>query len=197
VLATSPSGSALDLDLAMLGCRTTVVRGADAREHVVLHDGGSHLRFDVRSGSVLAGPVALQIVFERLDRADQGWAALRRLRETIGMGRLAARPALRGAAACRAIAALRCWDARRAGASHRDLAELLVGPERTRAEWRGASDHLRSRVRRSVRFAEAMIFGGWRALLAPVEPAAGGAATMSPVAEPIPTRNRRIDRLIG
>jgi hypothetical protein len=42
----------------------------------------------------------------------------------------------------------------------------LFGEERVRAEWRGRSDYLLSRVRRRAAEAREMARGGWRALLA-------------------------------
>lgn len=167
VEALPASGSVFDLDVALLGCEMTIAPGADGGNHVVLHDGASHLRLDVRAGFALDGAVRIHIVLDRLDRADCTWAALDRLRETIATGRLARRPLLQGERCLRAVTALRCWDARQTGASQRDMAALMVGPARARSEWNMSSDYLRSRVRRALRFAEEMVEGGWQRLLDP------------------------------
>ena len=135
---------------------------------MVLHDGPSRLRLDLLSGDLLDGPVSIRIRVDRLDWSEWTWTALRRLRDSVANGRLAPQPVARCGRRDRLILALRCWDARQTGASHRDLAALLVGPARARAEWRSDSDHLRSRVRRVLRGAENMIAYGWRTLLAPV-----------------------------
>ncbi|NJL18249.1 MAG: DUF2285 domain-containing protein [Nitrospira sp.] len=58
-------------------------------------------------------------------------------------------------------------DARTAGASHRDIAELLFGALRVPMEWSGPSDSLQSRVRRYVKLSENLANGGWRELLMP------------------------------
>ncbi|WP_407072274.1 DNA -binding domain-containing protein [Sphingomonas koreensis] len=65
----------------------------------------------------------------------------------------------------RLIDVLRVHDALSAGASQRDIATGLFGPERIPADWRAASDSLRSRVRRLVRDARHMAAGGYRGLL--------------------------------
>lgn len=171
VEALPGEGSAFDLDVGLLCCEMTVAPGVDGGKHVVLQDGASHLRLDVRAGFALDGPVSIQIVFDRLDRADCTWAALDRLRETIATGRVARRPLLQGERCLRAVAALRCWDARQEGASQREMAALMVGPARARSEWNMSSDYLRSRVRRALRFAEEMVEGGWQTLLDPRKPA--------------------------
>jgi len=63
------------------------------------------------------------------------------------------------------ILALRAQDARSAGASQRDIAELLFGTARTRADWTPGSDYLRSQIRRLLTFGERMRRSGWRSLL--------------------------------
>ena len=63
------------------------------------------------------------------------------------------------------IELLRASDALRCGASQRELAELLFGVDRTRAEWQGISESLRSRVRRIVRQVEGLLKGGYRSLM--------------------------------
>ncbi len=51
-------------------------------------------------------------------------------------------------------------------ASRRQIVVALYGEERVRAEWKGRSDFLMSRVRRRAAEARAMAAGGWRKLLA-------------------------------
>jgi hypothetical protein len=60
--------------------------------------------------------------------------------------------------------ALVALDGRSVGASHRETAEVLVGPERARAEW-GANSDLKLRARRALAKGEHLRDGGWRRLL--------------------------------
>ncbi|WP_363225058.1 DUF2285 domain-containing protein [Mesorhizobium sp.] len=60
---------------------------------------------------------------------------------------------------------LRALDGSLAGASHRELAEALVGQRRVHADWRDPRDHLRDRIRRAVSRGRALMNGGYRDFL--------------------------------
>ncbi|RSU24704.1 DUF2285 domain-containing protein [Sphingomonas koreensis] len=146
----------------------TVVTDEEGREHAVLSDGYRRIRIDIGTGSLLAGdPVILRYrIEETLDRGtDARLLPLRRLAGLFRTGRFL--PALfpREHRVERLIDVLRVHDALSAGASQRDIATGLFGPERIPADWRAASDSLRSRVRRLVRDARHMAAGGYRGLL--------------------------------
>lgn len=161
VVGEDPDG----FDLAKVGCFSAVLRGKDPLEHVVLTDGLHRLRLDVRGGTLTRLPVRLRFCFDGLRSIDAPLLTLRRLvavdrRSTLPLG-LFGRDRRSG----RWIAALRADDARRSGASQRDVAQLLFGAHRVREDWPGPSDYLRSQVRRLLRFGERMREGGWRTFL--------------------------------
>jgi hypothetical protein len=171
--ATDPSVLACDVegddptgfDFVRVGCFSAVLRGVDPLEHVLLSDGLHRLRLDVRGGTVTRGPVCLRFIFDGLRSIDAPLLTLQRL---VAFDRRGVMPLGLFAAERRAprwIAALRADDARRAGASQRDVAEILFGAERLREDWSGSSDYLRSQVRRLLRFGARMRGGGWRELL--------------------------------
>jgi hypothetical protein len=166
VEAEPASDAEADFDLARFDGSACVCVDGEGREHVILSDGFSHLRLDVRSGTVLAGPVRFRLVIDRLHVVSHAVRALDRLAESVRIGRLVARPLLTPERALRWQAALIAWDARGEGASQREIAALLVGIDRVREEWGGVSDSLRARVRRLLDHGEAMVSGGWRTLLA-------------------------------
>ncbi|MEV8644897.1 DUF2285 domain-containing protein [Mesorhizobium ciceri] len=60
---------------------------------------------------------------------------------------------------------LRALDGSLAGASHRELAEALIGQRRVHADWRDPRDHLRDRIRRAVTRGRALMHGGYRDFL--------------------------------
>lgn len=171
--ATDPSVLACDVqcddpagfDLARVGCFSAVLRGNDPLEHVLLSDGLHRLRLDVRGGTVTRGPVCLRFAFDGLRSIDAPLLTLQRL---VAFGRRGVMPLRLFSAERRAdrwIAALRADDIRRAGGSQRDVAEVIFGQARVREDWAGASDYLRSQVRRLLRFGTRMRSGGWRELL--------------------------------
>jgi len=51
------------------------------------------------------------------------------------------------------------------GASQKEIAATLYGPQRVREDWAGRSDYLRLRVQRLLRAAERMATAGYRDLL--------------------------------
>lgn len=65
----------------------------------------------------------------------------------------------------RLLMIMRALDGSLAGATQRDIAALLVGPERAEADWRHPGQHLRDQVRRAVGRGHALMNGGYLALL--------------------------------
>jgi len=65
----------------------------------------------------------------------------------------------------RLLQILRALDGRRAGASYRDIAVVLFGPERVAKDWGDDGDHLKNHVRRLVKRGEVLVNGGYRRLL--------------------------------
>jgi hypothetical protein len=166
VLTVSPAAPqdphALDLttlDLAML-----VVRTDDGDQHVWVGDGQRRLRFAVVDGDVLAGPVLCQVRLPSLDAGDRCLESLRLLMALRDTGRLTGSRSRPPAKSARWLEILRAHDARRAGASQRDIALLLFGAARVRQDWSGGSDYMRMRVQRLVRSAEDLVGGGYRSL---------------------------------
>ena len=56
-------------------------------------------------------------------------------------------------------------DGSLSGASQREIATMLVGPERAEEDWRHPGQHLRDRVRRAVKRGHALMNGGYLELL--------------------------------
>jgi len=63
------------------------------------------------------------------------------------------------------LRALQAFDARAAGAPHRDIAIALFGSERVSRDWHSDSD-VRALTRRSLQRASRLVQGGYRALIA-------------------------------
>ncbi|MDA4848877.1 DNA -binding domain-containing protein [Hoeflea poritis] len=60
---------------------------------------------------------------------------------------------------------LRALDGSLAGASHREIAEALIGEWRVDSDWTDPGEHLRDRIRRAVRRGHALVDNGYRAFL--------------------------------
>lgn len=130
-----------------------VVRSADA-EHLLVDCGGRSFRLDIVSGTTADGPVSL--CFEladdgRLDAKLEALAAFRASNaKRLPNRHLAGR-----------LLALHAADARRAGASLRESADLLFGL----GDWPGEGEYRKSRVRRLMQIGAAMIERGPAAIL--------------------------------
>jgi hypothetical protein len=137
-------------DASAAGVRTLRGHGI---EHLLIDRGGAPIRLDLIAGTALAGPVSLCFELAHDDRLAERLAALRAF---------ATRPALpeRGPWQ-RGLLALHAHDARAAGASLRDIAEVLLGP----GDWPGDGDHRKSRVRRMIATGERMVGAGAPAIL--------------------------------
>ena len=152
------------LDLKALDLAVIAVRTDDGDQHVWVGDGHRRLRFAVVEGDVLAGPVRCQF---HLPAPTSGVGGLESLRLLIGLrdtGRIPSTRLRPAAKSARWLQTLRAHDARRAGASQREIATLLFGAARVREDWNGGSDYMRMRVQRLVKAAEDLVGGGYRTL---------------------------------
>jgi hypothetical protein len=154
------------LELAALGCRAAILKGADGAEHVLLRQGGRAIQLLVRSGTLLAGPVRLTYDLSGFQSLGTKLTVLERLLALArhrGFPNRLYPPPPRSE---RWPPALRALELVRAGASQREIAIELFGDGAAAEAWAGPSDFMRSRVRRLIRFAERMTLDGYRELLA-------------------------------
>lgn len=152
-------------DVMRLASPVLVLKRSTGVEHLLLGDGRCQVRLDVVRGTILNGPVCFRY---DLSGAAAVGAKLLTLRRLIALMRLhrfpqALVPANRRAR--RWMMALRAWDARTMGASHREIAVALFGQATVDADWNGTSAYLRCRVQRLIRLGESLVHGGYRRLL--------------------------------
>lgn len=165
VRATPVSGSDSEaFDLARLASWATIVRDGSGQEHLVLSDGWHRIRVDVVEGTLFAqAPARLDYLLSGMTRAEA--PVLRRVLARWRTGRFARLLFPDEPGWARRIEALRIGDAIAASASYREMAIALYGEDLVRAEWKGRSDFLLSRVRRRAEEARRMTAGRWRGLL--------------------------------
>lgn len=123
-------------------------------EHLLVGRGGDIIRLDVIEGTTAAGPVALRFELTDDDRLEAGVVAICTFRATRPTGRRYGRLARR-------LFALQAVDARDAGASLREIADILLGP----GDWPGDGEHRKSYVRRLFDAGSRMIRSGPREIL--------------------------------
>lgn len=152
------------IDTATLAPWLSIVRDASG-EHAVLSDGWHHIRIDIAQGSLAAGgPVELHYDLHGIASAQSKVLPLRRLLDLCRHGRFSHALYPPDRRLDRMIQALRVHDAVAAGASQREIAQVLFGAAADHASGR-RSDSLRSRVRRLVADARVLARGGYRALM--------------------------------
>jgi len=153
------------LDLERLRPLATLARGAGGHEYVALSDGWRRLRMDVMEGSLATiGWVRLDYQLSGFCDLEPRLGTLHRLAALRRAGRFERRHFPLAGGLPRRIEALRVADGLRAGASYRDIAMVLFGETRVRADWRTNSDYLLSRIRRRAAEARRMLSGGYRRL---------------------------------
>jgi hypothetical protein len=144
----------------------TLVRDAAGHEHAVLSDGLHRIRLDVEEGSLGMGEaVLLHYQLMGIASAAPKILPLRRLLHLCRRRRFARSLFPPDPRVARWLLLLRVHDGLVSGASRREIAAALFGIERVAAEWPGASDSLRSQVKRLARDARAMARGGYRSLM--------------------------------
>jgi hypothetical protein len=152
-------------DLRRFEAFAIVAKGISGKEHIALSDGYRRIRIDVVSGTLLEGPVILTHRLTGLIGLSPILLALRRLSALTKTLRFGASLFPVTPQTARIVAALQVFDGLAVGASQRDIAVALYGLDRVMAEWFGASDSMRSRVRRLVALALDLADGGWQRLL--------------------------------
>lgn len=142
-----------------------ILETAAETRHVLLKDGAGRLQL-VISGVDIRSPV--QLFVEALWRGDwtsQRLKALECLNALcVGEG-IPTRLFLPDARGRRLCFVLRALDGSLAGATHREIAEMLIGEERVSADWTDPGEHLRDRIRRAVRRGHLLMNGGYRGFL--------------------------------
>lgn len=148
-----------------LGCSALIFRNAAGVEHVLIGGRSCQVRLDITTGTILEGPVHLQYEIAGSAGIDAKLLTLRRLMALLRRQRLPRSLFPPERRARRWMMALRALDARRAGASHREIAEVLFGQATVDGDWNGPSTYLRCRVQRLIRLGETLVQGGYRRLL--------------------------------
>ena len=159
------SGDPGGFDLVDFEAFAVLTKGNSDIEHVALSDGYRRIRIDIVSGTMLEGPVVLQHQLAGLAGLGPKILALRRLIALTKTRRFGASLFPIAGQTARIVDALQVFDGLAVAASQHDLAVALYGEDRVAAEWNGASDSMRSRVRRLVRLAHDLSAGGWQRLL--------------------------------
>lgn len=152
------------IDIGSFPLATLVVSSEAGDQHVLVVDGLRRLRFAVVGANVLEGPVRLGFVLPSKRAGLASIDGVRRLLALRDTGRLPRGPRSPAGKTERWLEAIRAFDARRSGASQRDIACLLFGEDRVAEDWNGRSDYMRMRVHRLLRSAELLVAGGYRAL---------------------------------
>lgn len=138
--------------------RSPAVRraGGNSPEHLLLDYGEMRARLDVVEGTAMAGPVTLSFIVP-----DDPHLALRL--QTIAAFR-SAPLRRRHFALARQMAAVQSADLRQAGASLREIADVMLGL----GAWPGDGEHRKSQVRRMVVIGDRLVRAGPRSVLAGV-----------------------------
>lgn len=154
-----------DVDPRVLAVRASFSRGREERafefrevdrvvrsragEHVLIDRGGPWFRLDIIEGTVLAGPASLRFDLPDDYHLEDKLAVIRAF---VGK-RVVTHQHLQLADKLRALHAA---DARTAGASLRETAELILGP----GNWPGDGEYRKSLVRRMISCGERMVQAG-------------------------------------
>jgi hypothetical protein len=166
-VATVPAAGQYDdrFNLENIACEMRLVSTKASGQHLLFRDGARSLQLAVHGADVRA-PVLLAV-----NAASGGLSIERRLKALESFdtlyrtGRFPARPTVGASCASRLRVVLQALDGRRAGASYREIAEVLFGLQRVADDWSDPGAHLRDCVRRAVYRGRALMDGGYRQFL--------------------------------
>lgn len=144
-------GGPRTLDPASLRARVVAAEGV---EHLAVERRGGIVRLDVVEGTTCKGPVTVRFLLDDDARLAAQLATLATWRGRTPAGGRYSRLSQR-------LVALHAVDARNAGASLRETADLLLGA----GDWPGDGEHRKSRVRRLLATGQELIGAGPEAIL--------------------------------
>ncbi len=142
------------LDLLAVASLVTLEVDANEDQHLLLSDGKASVRVDIVRGTLLGGRALLSYQLWGGQRLQTPVLSLRRLITLLVTGRFALSLFPPERLASRWILELQVSDALAAGASHREIANLLFGSIIADRNWRDDGGSVRSRVRRAVNTAK-------------------------------------------
>lgn len=155
------AASVADLSLADLASAGHIVRGPNGEQFVILRDSTAAVTLKCDGCPLANAPVNLTLR-NRLSAPDQYANAV------ASLAKLLLRPA-NNAEDTRTRRLLRdaliALDGKCVGASYREIAVVIYGPERVLSEWVGASRWMKDRISRAHAKGEELRDGGFRGLL--------------------------------
>jgi hypothetical protein len=151
------------LDISRFGASATVLIGQDHRQHLLLSDQYHHLQIVIAKGTLLEGPVRLRFIISGMKHLKEQALVLQRFHAFYRFGRFPNALYHVKRRALRWKMMLQAWDGRQAGASHREIAEVLYGHQIVAEDW--SAGFLRTRVQRLLRGADGLVHGGYLDIL--------------------------------
>lgn len=150
-------------DISKFCASATLLITQDDYQHLLLSDQYRHLQVSITEGTLLEGPVRLRFIISGMKRLKEQALALKRFHAFYRTGKFlnVLYPTERRALRWKMM--LQAWDGRQAGASHREIAEVLYGHQIVAEDW--SAGFLRTRVQRLLRGADGLVHGGYLDIL--------------------------------
>jgi len=144
-----------------VAARHTIV-GPNGREHVLLRDAHHAMTLRVEGARVSLGAVNVTFLIEGVPNPVTVATGFRMLNDLIASPRLSAQRSRTRVFMRDALVAL---DARQLGATYRETAAVIYGPQRAHAAWSSTSTALKERMRHLLARGQDLRDGAYRSLL--------------------------------
>lgn len=164
-VAKADPSDATAVNLPALPATATILYRPDAAPMMILAQGDRVIQLELQGTAGLDGPLHLRWDLTDLVGLPPRLMALHRLAALYAHSRMPKALFPPVARLERMITALRAADGRQDAASLSQIADALFGLEYVAADWRNASDYLRSRMRRLLHLSRQLIQGGYRRFL--------------------------------
>ena len=151
-------------DLDDFKCAKYVLQIADGAEHVLMRTPAATVQLSAQGESIVGGPVSATFEIEGLSRAPFVSAALHNLAR-MRAGQFSSVDADWSQANLHLRDYLIALDGSLNGASYRQIAQVIYGPERVIDVWTGESRYLKDRIRRAADRGHELMNGGYLKLL--------------------------------
>ncbi len=157
-----PTGVAADLVLPEMLCIRHILMSGDGVEIVQVRTTDRFVTLRLHGRRAASGPVALTLLISGLAEARSAASILTSLAD---LPNLALRWTKRSRRQFLMRDALIALDGHAVGASYREIAIAIVGPQQARAAWDSPSRALKERMRRALAKGESLRDGDYRTLI--------------------------------
>lgn len=159
------SGFNSPISLRLLSCEKSILVLADGEQHLLLRDGRRVVQVRCVGDDLTRDPLAIGLLADEFPNVERKIRILRRFAELYRAVESSGATAVWTPPSLRLRNALIALDGSRAGATYREIAEVIYGPALVAERWGRGQRNLKDQLIRAVRRGRRLMNSGYAELL--------------------------------